>query len=71
MVRQLGADFAKRVNYTVEAVRTSSTNEQTGAHECAAELHIHGPKGSNDIPIEYTVENTDDGKNIYVNVFGL
>lgn len=58
--------------YTVETIRTTNTNEKTGAHECAAELkYINILGGHVSIPITYTVENTDDGESIYVNVFGL
>ena len=72
MVTQLGAEAAKMFSYEVQAIRTTSTNEKTGEHECAAELKIKASNGaSNSIPITYTVEKTDDGKQFYVNVFGL
>ena len=72
MTKQLGEEAAKIFTYGVKTIRTTDTHEKTGAHECAADLSIIGENGkSNSIPITYTVENTDDGKNIYVNVFGL
>ncbi|MDP2789421.1 MAG: DUF2628 domain-containing protein [bacterium] len=72
MTKQLGAEAAKTFTYAVEAIRTANTNEKTGALECAADLKINGNNGkSNSMPITYTVENTDDGKDIYVKVFGL
>ncbi|MEM0516370.1 hypothetical protein WCN91_13270 [Pseudoalteromonas sp. YIC-827] len=73
MINQLGAKTAEQFEYDVIAIRTTHTNEQTGAHECAAELDISSTitGKSESIPIEYTVEATDDGEHIYVNVFGL
>lgn len=72
MTTQLGEEAAKVFTYAVETIRTTNTNETTGSHKCAADLKIIGNNGKdNSIPITYTVENTDDGKNIYVNVFGL
>ncbi len=69
--RQVGSDLAREFSFAVEAVRTTRTDEQTGAHDCAAELHMHGISESNNLPIEFTVENTDDGEHVYVNVYGL
>lgn len=73
MVKQLGAEAATGFSYSVDSIRTRSTNEQTGAHECAAQLAItaSSTNQTNAIPIEYTVELTDNGKDFYVNVFGL
>ena len=72
MAKQLGADAAEFFSYEVEAIRTTSTNEQTGAHECAADLKVKGKNGvDSSLPITYTVEKTDDGKQFYVQVFGL
>lgn len=72
MTKQLGVKAAKMFTYKVQTIRTTNTDENTGAHECASDLKIINNNGkSNSIPITYTVEKTDDGKNIYVNVFGL
>lgn len=71
LVRQTGQAVADGVNLDVLAVRTQNTNEQTGSHECAAELSMTGKGGTNKISITYTVEGTDDGDSFYVNVFGL
>lgn len=73
MGNQLGSEAAKMFSYTVGAIRTTSTNEQTGAHECAAQLGITASNTgqTNEIPITYTVEMTDNGDEFYVNVFGL
>ncbi len=73
MTRVLGAEQAKRVSYIVNAIRTKSTDEQTGFHKCSANLSMthNNTQKKSKIPITYTVEKTDDGKEIYVNVFGL
>jgi hypothetical protein len=73
MSNQLGAEAAKLFSYTVSAIRTTSTNEQTGAHECAAQLGISASNTgqTNEFPITYTFEKTDKGDEFYVNVFGL
>lgn len=73
MGNQLGQEAAKLFSYSVNAIRTQSTDSKTGAHECAAELNITASNTgvTNTIPITYTVELTDDGKEIYVNVYGL
>lgn len=64
---------AQGVSLNIDAIRTTSTNEQTGAHECAAQLVITvGKTGqTSEIPITYTVEMADNGDEFYVNVFGL
>lgn len=73
MRSELGEQAAKLFSYTVSAIRTTSTNEQTGAHECAAELEIKAKNTgeTSKLPITYTVELTDNGDEFYVNVFGL
>lgn len=72
MTKQLGADASKLFSFDVQAIRTKETNEKTGAQQCAAELKINASNGgTNELAITYTVERTDDGKSIYVNVFGL
>ena len=73
LVRGAGQSIADNVDMEVMAVRTQYTDEQTGAHECAAELSMTSKSNDrvNEISITYTVEATDDGDNFYVNVFGL
>ena len=71
MSNQLGDAAAASFTYAVNAIRTTSTNEGTGAHECAAELAVIGPGGTSPLPITYTIEQTDDGEQFYINVFGL
>lgn len=73
MGTQLGREAANIFSYKVGAIRTTSTNEQTGSHACSAQLGITASNTgeTNEIPITYTVEATDDGEEFYVNVFGL
>ncbi len=73
MHSQLGAELAKLFAYDVDAIRTTATNDKTGAHECAAELSITASNTgqTNKVAITYTVEMTDNGKEFYVNVSGL
>ncbi len=73
MENQLGRAAADIFSYHVGAIRTTSINEQTGSHECSAQLGITASNTgeTNEIPITYTVEITDDGEEFYVNVFGL
>ena len=72
MINQMGKDFAAQISYAVESIRTTDENDKTGAFECAADLKVIAKNGNtNKLPITYTVEATDDGKQFYVNVFGL
>lgn len=73
MISQLGAESAELFSYSVNAIRTTDENDKTGAFECAAQLEIHASSTgeSNELPITYTVEVTDDGKEFYVDVYGL
>lgn len=73
MIFQLGPEVKNIFTYTVLDIRTINRNENTGAYECAAQLEIHANTNGNskEIPITYTIEQTDDGEDFYVNVFGL
>ncbi len=71
LAKQLGEDVVKMVSFSVDAIRTTNTNQNTGAYECAADLKMTGKAGTSSVPITYSVENTDDGNSIYVNVYGL
>ena len=73
MEEQVGLKAALLFSYEVDYIRTTDANEKTGTQECAAELKLnHRETGdTNKLPITYTVENTDDGEGIYVNVYGL
>ncbi len=72
MAKQIGGEAAKQFSYKVNAIRTTDTNEKTGANECAAQLEVIASNGgTNELPIEYTVEVTDDKEEFYVTVYGL
>ena len=71
LVEQIGRDFASKVSFAVNAIRTTDVNEKTGAQECAAELEISGPAGVNSIDITYTSEKTYKADEFYVTVYGL
>lgn len=69
----IGEGIDTSFTYSVEAIRTTNTNSQTGAHECAAQLSMlaNGTNNPTTIPITYTIEMTDQGDEFYVTVFGL
>jgi len=73
MVNQLGPAMAKLFSYKVTGIRTTDKNEKTGAYECAAQLGITASNTgqTNELPITYTVELTDDKEEFYVTVYGL
>lgn len=73
MANQLGAEEAETFTYRVSSIRTTHTNQQTGAYECAAQLEISALDTdlTSEIPITYTVELIDNKDEFYVNVFGL
>ncbi|PNH88133.1 hypothetical protein [Vibrio diazotrophicus] len=72
MAEQIGAEAANQFTYKVNAIRTTDKNEKTGSKECAAQLEVIAANGgSNELPIEYTVEVTDDQKEFFVTVYGL
>lgn len=72
-VRRVGPERGNLYTYELNAIRTRSTNEQTGAHECAADLtNIHSERGvTREVSITYTVENVDSEEQLYVTVYGL
>lgn len=55
------------LTFDIKAIRTVSTDKQTGSHSCAAifELNFLINGISTSLPITYKVEKTDDGE-IYV-----
>ncbi len=70
MTLQAGKQIADSVEYEVINIRTTDSDEKTGAKQCAADLELTGDKLSKTLPIQYTVENVDDG-GFYVTVYGL
>jgi hypothetical protein len=56
-----------KLQLKLDAIRTTATDEKTGAQQCAAELNA--PNGK--IPLTYTVELTSKKGEIYVTVSGI
>ena len=71
MVSQLGQEVSDSIKLEVGAIRTTDFNEKTGSQECAAQLSMTGPGGTETADITYTSEKTDAGKEFYVTVYGL
>jgi hypothetical protein len=71
LVETYGKEYASKIKLGIEAIRTTDTNEKTGANTCAADMSMSGGNGQTSFPITYTVEVTDNGDEFYVNVFGL
>lgn len=81
MTRLAGAEKARSVFYSVDAIRTTGSNKETGSNSCAAQMKLlmNGPFGIPDpnaepiqeFPIAYTVELTDKENEFYVTVEGL
>lgn len=67
----LPSDAVAKIEISVDAIRTTDTDEKTGAHSCAAQLNLKGPGGAQKHDITYTSEKTDDGDEFYVTVYGL
>lgn len=62
--------LANYFNYNVSNIRTTGTDPTTGAHTCAASLHLQSSQlGSQEFYVTYTVENTSDGS-FYVMMYG-
>ena len=65
-----------KLDYSVEAIRTTSTNKETGEHRCEAELHrvmksvILNTEDKTRRPVVYESSLTDDKKH-YVTVRGV
>jgi len=66
-----GQEIADQIEMSVDAIRTTDSNDKTGAQQCAAQLTLKGPNGENSLDITYTSEKTDKGDEFFVNVYGL
>lgn len=71
LVETYGAEYASKIKFGIDAIRTTDTHDKTGANTCAANISMTGENGQTSFPITYTVEMTDNGEEFYVNVFGL
>lgn len=70
---ELGEYRVKNLSYTIGAIRTIDTNSKNGSYQCAAQLVINNDATaqSNEIPITYTAQMTDNGEEFFVDVKGL
>lgn len=73
MINQIGSDAEGQFSYALHAISTTSTHEKTGAHQCSAELEITFKETNEKMssPVKYSVALTDDGKEIYVNLYEM
>lgn len=56
----------------IKNVRTTGKDKDIGMSQCAADVDLGYTSGVNYTkPITYTTQLTDDGENIYVNIWGL
>lgn len=63
-----GADNAQ---LSLLNVLTTSHQSSPDVYQCSADLQITLSGKSTTIPITYNIQNTDDGENFVINVFGL
>lgn len=59
------------INYSVETIRVSEENSETGSYSCRANLVAKAHGASSEVPIAYTSELANDGDDFYVEVYGL
>ena len=71
LVAQFGTEFASVIDMSLDAIRTQGHDEKLDTYQCAADLIMSGPGGESNVPVEYTVESTDDADEFYVTVYGL
>jgi len=70
-VQELGST-TRKIDFSIDNIRTQNTNQQTGAHKCAADVNATFDNGNTrTIPIEYTVEQLHSDQSIYISVSGL
>ena len=73
MEKQIGKEIADLLRYKLSSIRTTDTHQKTGAYSCSAQLEMHGIKTgkTNMLPITYTIEKTDNGREFFISVYGL
>jgi hypothetical protein len=79
-VEQKGKEIEGQLKYEVTAIRTTETNQQTGAYNCAADLAITDPSGifsttngwkdteAIKVAVKYSVEITDNHDQVIVTI---
>lgn len=63
-------ELISRLNFEVDAIRTTKHNKDVDSYECAADFKMIGEQ-TETLSITYTVESTDDTDEFYVTVYGL
>jgi hypothetical protein len=63
--------ISQELSYNMENVRISHFVKEIGKYECAADLIVKKKERTSKMPINYTSELSDGGKNFYVSVSGL
>lgn len=59
-------------NVELKNIRTTGKDKNIGMSQCAADADLSfKDNGNPTIPVTYTTQLTDDGNNIYVNIWGL
>ena len=73
MVVKMGGEQAALFTYSLSAIKTIHENKTTGALQCTAQLEIQmaNSDNSSNVPITYSVDMTDEGEALSINVFGL
>ncbi len=71
IAEQSGKEALNQLGLKLTAIRTTEFDEKLGRYTCAADLEVTGPGGSKTIPVRYTSELADGGKNFYISVYGL
>lgn len=72
--KQLFFNSDEILNISLDYIRTTDTNEKTGANTCAAEVTFENKQNralKNSSQITYTVQNIEGEAGFYVNVYGL
>lgn len=59
------------IKLSVDNVRTTAHQSSPDVYQCAADLGMNNGANSTSIPVTYSVQQTDDGKQVYVSVSGL
>ncbi|WP_338493589.1 hypothetical protein VRB23_04790 [Erwinia aphidicola] len=63
---------ADNIKLAVINVRTIKHDSSLDAYSCSADLKMTLPETTNDLPITYNIQKTDDNNGqFYINVFGL
>lgn len=71
LAKSLDQEKINQLEISVDAIRTTDSNEKTGAQQCAAQLKFKGSGGESTHDITYTCEKMDKGDEFYVTVYGL